>query len=110
MAEADQIPLLRRVAGNRGSLHQRAAIRGAIVECGVWRGGQHDGGRNDAARAWLCRLDTDYYESTAHEMKIRELFPRIAPGGVQIVDDYGDFPGCKKAVDEYLAEIEPHYS
>jgi O-methyltransferase len=48
----------------------------------------------------LCRLDTDYYESTAHEM--RHLFPRIAPGGVLIVDDYGDFPGCRKAVDEYL--------
>lgn len=52
----------------------------------------------------LCRLDTDYYESTAHEM--RGLFPRIARGGILIVDDYGDFPGCKKAVDEYLAEID----
>ena len=50
----------------------------------------------------LCRLDTDFYESTAVEM--RELFPRIAPGGVVIVDDYGDFPGCRKAVDEYLEQ------
>lgn len=50
----------------------------------------------------LCRLDTDFYESTAHEM--RELFPRISPGGVLLIDDYGDFPGCRKAVDEYLAD------
>ena len=52
----------------------------------------------------LCRLDTDFYESTAHEM--RELFPRISPGGVLIVDDYGEFPGCRRAVDEYLEANE----
>lgn len=48
----------------------------------------------------LCRLDTDFYASTAHEMK--HLFPRIASGGILIIDDYGEFPGCRKAVDEYL--------
>jgi hypothetical protein len=52
-------------------------------------------------RIALCRLDTDYYESTRHELL--HLFPRIVPGGVLIIDDYGDFPGCRKAVDEYLA-------
>jgi hypothetical protein len=50
----------------------------------------------------LCRLDTDWYASTAHEME--HLWPRIAPGGVLIIDDYGHFMGAKKAVDEYLAE------
>lgn len=49
----------------------------------------------------LCRLDTDWYESTAHEMK--HLLPRIPPGGVLILDDYGDFLGARKAVDEVLA-------
>ncbi len=48
----------------------------------------------------LCRLDTDWYESTAHEMA--HLYPRIVPGGVLIVDDYGHFMGAKRAVDEYL--------
>jgi O-methyltransferase len=50
----------------------------------------------------ILRLDTDWYESTAHEMK--HLFPRIADGGVLIVDDYGIFRGARDAVDEYLAE------
>lgn len=48
----------------------------------------------------LCRLDTDWYRSTAHEME--HLYPRIANGGVLLVDDYGAFPGAKRAVDEYL--------
>ena len=49
----------------------------------------------------LLRLDTDLYESTAHEME--HLFPRIAAGGVILIDDYGEFLGARAAVDEYLA-------
>ena len=51
-------------------------------------------------RIALCRLDTDWYESTAHEME--HLYPRLAPRGVLIIDDYGHFMGAKKAVDEYV--------
>jgi hypothetical protein len=53
----------------------------------------------------LCRLDTDWYESTRHEME--HLFPRIVPGGILLVDDYGHFMGAKKAVDEYFAAHGP---
>jgi O-methyltransferase len=51
----------------------------------------------------ICRLDTDLYASTKHEME--HLFPRINEGGVLIVDDYGHFMGAKKAIDDYLAAI-----
>jgi hypothetical protein len=51
----------------------------------------------------LCRLDTDLYSSTKHEMV--HLFPRVNEGGVMIIDDYGQFMGAKKAVDEYLRAI-----
>ena len=54
----------------------------------------------------LLRLDTDWYESTKHEME--HLWPRVPAGGVLIVDDYGQFVGCKKAVDEYLAASGEH--
>jgi O-methyltransferase len=50
----------------------------------------------------LLRLDTDWYESTRHELV--HLFPRLAVGGVLIIDDYGFWQGCKKAADEYFAE------
>lgn len=48
----------------------------------------------------LLRLDTDWYESTLHELI--HLFPRLTTGGLIIIDDYGHWQGCKKAVDEYL--------
>jgi O-methyltransferase len=50
----------------------------------------------------LLRLDTDWYESTLHEMV--HLYPRLAVGGVLIVDDYGTWQGARKAVDEYVRE------
>jgi O-methyltransferase len=49
----------------------------------------------------LLRLDTDWYESTRHEMI--HLFPRLVKGGVLIVDDYGYWKGSRKAIDEYVA-------
>jgi O-methyltransferase len=49
----------------------------------------------------LLRLDTDWYESTRYELEV--LFPRLSVGGVLIIDDYGDWTGARKAVDEYLA-------
>lgn len=49
----------------------------------------------------LLRLDTDFYESTRHELI--HLYPRLVPGGVLILDDYGHWKGARKAVDEYLA-------
>jgi hypothetical protein len=48
----------------------------------------------------LLRLDTDWYESTAHELK--HLYPLLAVPGVLIIDDYGHWDGCRKAVDEYF--------
>lgn len=56
-------------------------------------------------RIALCRLDTDWYRSTLHEMT--HLFPRIEPGGILLVDDYGHFMGAKQAVDEYFAAHGP---
>lgn len=53
----------------------------------------------------LLRLDTDWYESTLHELT--HLYPRLADGGVLIIDDYGHWEGCRLAVDEYLATVRP---
>jgi len=56
----------------------------------------------------LLRLDTDWYESTHHELV--HLFPRLVKGGILIVDDYGHWAGARKAVDEYLAKLPTaHY-
>jgi predicted O-methyltransferase YrrM len=49
----------------------------------------------------LLRLDTDWYASTRHELET--LYPRLARGGVLIIDDYGFWRGARQATDEYLA-------
>lgn len=49
----------------------------------------------------LLRLDTDWYESTLHELE--HLYPRLQMGGVLVVDDYGAFTGAREATDEYFA-------
>ena len=35
------------------------------------------------------------------------LYPRLVPGGVMIVDDYGHWRGARKAVDEYFRDAHP---
>lgn len=48
----------------------------------------------------LLRLDTDWYESTRHELL--HLYPLLEKGGVLIIDDYGVWQGSRKATDEYF--------
>ncbi len=50
----------------------------------------------------LLRLDTDWYESTRHELV--HLYPLLVQHGILLIDDYGHWQGAKQAVDEYFAE------
>jgi O-methyltransferase len=54
-------------------------------------------------RIALLRLDTDWYESTRHELE--HLYPRLAHHGVLLIDDYGHWQGARTAVDEYVAKL-----
>jgi O-methyltransferase len=54
-------------------------------------------------RIAMLHLDTDYYESTRHEL--RWLYPRLEDGGLLFIDDYGHFEGCRRATDEFLARL-----
>ena len=55
------------------------------------------------------RLDTDFYESTKIELEV--LYKKLSIGGVLIIDDYGNWLGAKKAVDEFFDKQKPwlHY-
>lgn len=50
----------------------------------------------------LLRLDTDTYYSTRAELE--HFYPRLVPGGILIIDDYGHALGARRAVDEYFAD------
>lgn len=58
-------------------------------------------------RIALLRLDTDWYESTKHELE--HLYPLLSKGGILIIDDYGHWAGARKAVDEFFSkQTEPY--
>lgn len=56
----------------------------------------------------ILRLDADLYEPTI--AALRELYPLLEPNGYLIIDDYGHWQGCKKAVDDYFTEIGTTFS
>ena len=47
----------------------------------------------------LIRLDGDMYESTTDSL--RNLYPRLSPGGYIVIDDYGGVPSCREAVQDF---------
>jgi len=49
----------------------------------------------------IIRLDGDLYESTIQALDA--LYPKLSVGGFVIVDDYGSWPSCQQAVDDYRA-------
>ncbi len=47
----------------------------------------------------LLRLDGDLYQSTWEALE--NLYPKLSVGGILIVDDYGAFEPCRRAVEDY---------
>ena len=47
----------------------------------------------------LMRLDGDIYESTRDVLNL--LYDKLAPGGFCVVDDYGAFVDCQRAIEEF---------
>jgi len=50
----------------------------------------------------ILRLDADWYEST--KLCLVHLYDKVVDGGFVILDDYGYWEGCRKAVDEFIKE------
>ena len=57
----------------------------------------------DAGPFALVRLDGDMYESTY--VALEALYPKLAPGGFIIIDDYNAIKQCCQAVTDYRAKL-----
>ena len=55
----------------------------------------------------LAHIDCDWYESVM--TCLERITPHLAPGGVLVINDYFDWSGCKKAVDEYFDNKKDQY-
>jgi hypothetical protein len=49
----------------------------------------------------VLRLDGDLYESTMDALT--SLYHRVSPRGVIIIDDFGTWPPCRQAVEDFRA-------
>ena len=97
-AFADQHEVERNLASTGWPRSQTHLVEGDV--CRTLRAGE------TPEKIALLRLDTDWYASTAAELEI--LYPKLVPGGVCIIDDYGHWEGARRAVDEYLRANELH--
>jgi O-methyltransferase len=52
----------------------------------------------------LARLDGDMYSSTMDGL--RNLYPKVSPGGFMVIDDYGAVAACAAAVQDYRTEFD----
>lgn len=81
---------LQRVQADRDSVH---VIKGWFDQTLV---------ATDTGPIALLHLDGDWYESI--RVTLESLYDRVVENGFLIVDDYGLWPGCKQAVDEFFSQ------
>ena len=49
----------------------------------------------------LAHIDVDWYEPV--KTAIDRIEPNLVPGGSIVIDDYNDWSGCRRAVDDYMS-------
>ena len=54
-------------------------------------------------RVALLNIDVDWYACVLSALQ--QLFPRVVPGGIVNIDDYGRWSGCDAAVHDFLDSI-----
>jgi len=54
----------------------------------------------------ILRLDSDWYAST--KICLEYLYDKVVSRGIIIIDDYGTYEGCRRAVDEYIKRKQIH--
>lgn len=55
----------------------------------------------------LAHIDGDWYDSVW--VCLERIVPHLVPGGRLIIDDYGDWSGCRRAVDEFFADCRQDF-
>ena len=55
----------------------------------------------------LAHIDGDWFESVM--TCLQRIEPHLAEDGILVIDDYDDWSGCRKAVDEYFSDKHDRY-
>jgi hypothetical protein len=51
----------------------------------------------------ILHCDGDWFESVLLTLEV--MYPLVSPGGFVVIDDYGTFPGARRATEEYLLRV-----
>jgi O-methyltransferase len=57
----------------------------------------------DVRRVALLHCDGDWYDSV--RLTLETFYPLVNPGGYVVIDDYGTWPGARRATDEYRRAV-----
>ncbi len=75
--------------------------RGRVILRKGWFRETLPAARDEIGPIAVLRLDADWHDSTLTCLEC--LYDAVVPGGFVILDDYGYWPGFRRAVDEFLA-------
>ncbi len=82
--------ILQRIAYDKDNVHfHKGWFQDTLPQC-----------HNLISKIAILRIDADWYAST--KVCLDHLFNKVVIGGFVIIDDYGAYDGCRKAVDEYV--------
>jgi O-methyltransferase len=51
----------------------------------------------------VLHCDGDWYDSVLLTLEV--MYPLVSPGGFVVIDDYGTFPGARRATDDYRLRV-----
>jgi len=92
---------------NKGSIYkvkQAFAILGVPMDLVRIAPGWFDPTLKTSAldRIAILHIDADWYESV--KFVLQALYEKVVPGGFIVLDDYGYWEGCKRALTDFFAE------
>jgi O-methyltransferase len=56
---------------------------------------------------FLAHIDVDWYDPVS--VCLERIVPRLSTDGFLVLDDYNDWSGCRRAVDDYFRRIKHQY-
>ncbi len=56
----------------------------------------------------LAHIDCDWYDSVM--VCLKQIVPHLSSGGILVIDDYSDWSGCRRAIDEFFAGQKERFS
>ena len=56
----------------------------------------------DVGSIALLHIDADWYDSVKYVLQV--FYDNVTPGGFVVLDDYGYWEGCKRAIEDFIAE------